>query len=279
MKVVDAHQHFWDLQRFPYPWMSPDDAVLYRNYGPADLQPQMKAAGVDSCVFVQAAQVVDEARWALELSDRHPFIAGVVGWVDLTDPDVGATLDQLRQHPRFKGVRHLAQDEADDRWLLRDDVNRGLEALFMRGLRYDIVIFPRHLPYVPEMLARHHNGRFVLDHLAKPPIKSGEVDAWARDLAPVAAHPHVCCKLSGMVTEADHQRWTPDDLRPYVETAVGLFGYERLMWGSDWPVCRRAAEYGRVKEALLSALGATGDTDLARVLGGTAASFYGLDDE
>ena len=276
MQVVDAHQHFWNLQRFPYDWLSPELQVLYRNYEPDDLKPLMDAASVDQCVFIQATQVVDEAHWVLELSERYPFIAGVVGWVDLTDPQVGSVLDDLRRHPRFQGVRHLVQDEQDDRWLLRDDVNRGLDELAARDLTYDILVFPRHLPYVPEVVARHSNLRFVVDHLAKPSIKTGEIDTWARDLARVAEYPNVWCKLSGMVTEADHANWTPDDLRPYVETTVRLFGYDRLMWGSDWPVCLLAAGYVEVKDALLTALNPITQNDLARVMGGTATHFYSL---
>ena len=277
MPVVDAHQHFWDIQRFSYPWLSPEQAVLYRNYGPEDLKPEMDAAGVQRSVFVQATHVVDEARWVLRLSDRYPFIAGVVGWVDLTDPDIGMVLHELQQHPRFKGVRHQVHDEPDDRWLLRDDVWRGLEELAARGLTFDLLLFPRHLPHLPEVLEQHPTLRFVIDHLAKPPIKSGETEPWQTDLQRVARYPNVWCKLSGMVTEASHHSWRPEDLKPYVQSAVDLFGYDRLMWGSDWPVCRLAADYGQVKAALLQALGAVDDESLEKILGRNAIGFYSLD--
>jgi L-fuconolactonase len=276
MPVVDAHQHFWDLSLFRYEWMSPDNAVLYRTYLPDDLKPLMDAAAVDRCVFVQATQDVREARWVMELAQAHPFIAGVVGWVDLTAPDVGATLDDLMTNPLFKGVRHLVQDEPDDRWLLREDVNRGVAELVRRDLAYDILVFPRHLPHVPALLEQHPGGRFVVDHLAKPPIKSGEIDSWAASMEKVAAFPNVHCKLSGMVTEADADHWTPDDLRPYVQTVRDLFGPQRLMFGSDWPVCLLAAEYVEVKDALLTALNPIEPADLDRIMGGTATEFYKL---
>ena len=276
MKVVDAHQHFWDLDRFSYGWMSPDDPILYRNYLPQDLKPFMDAAAVDACVFVQATQDVAEARWVLGLAQQHPFIAGVVGWVDLAAPDVGTVLDDLQRNPRFKGVRHLVQDERDDQWMLRADVNQGIGELVQRDLAYDILIFPRHLPYVPAFLERHPDGRFVIDHLAKPPIKRGEIKGWAEDMARVAAFSNVYAKLSGMVTEADTEHWSPDDLRPYVATMLELFGPKRLMFGSDWPVCRLAAEYVEVKDALLTALNPIDANDLAWIMGGTATEFYKL---
>ncbi len=276
MKVVDAHQHFWNLDRFRYDWMSPDNTVLYRNYLPQDLKPLMDAAAVDACVFVQATQDPAEAKWVLELAHTYPFIAGIVGWVDITATEVGATLDDLMRDPKFKGVRHLVQDEPDDQWMLRPDVNRGIAEIVKRGLAYDLLVFPRHLPFVPAFLEQHPQGRFVIDHLAKPPIKSGDIASWAEDMARIAAYPNVYGKLSGMVTEADTEHWSPDDLRPYVQTMLELFGAQRLMFGSDWPVCRLAAEYVEVKDALLTALSPIESDDLAAILGGTATEFYRL---
>lgn len=275
-KVIDAHQHFWDIDRFNYPWMSPDDSVLYRNYLPSDLKPEMGSVGVDTCVFVQANHDLEENRWVLDLADEHDFIAGVVGWVDLTSPDVDDTLSEFAAHPKFVGIRHITHDEPDDDWIIRDDVLHGLRCLAKHDLTFDLLFRPQHLKHVPRLVKELPNLPMVIDHIAKPPIKDGAMDGWLEDLRVAASYENIYCKLSGMITEADHQKWTPADLKPYVEQVVELFGVQRLMFGSDWPVCNLAGDYQRVFEALDSAVGILHPNNHAAIFGGVAARFYGL---
>ena len=277
MPVVDSHQHFWDLSRFDYPWMPKDSPVLRRNYLPPDLEPLLRDAGVDATVVVQAHPSVEEAEWLLSLARETPWIAGVVAWVDLTDPDVGRTLERLAQSPYLKGVRAMVEDKPDDLWLLRPEVVRGLKEVARLGLAYDLLIRPRHIKLVPELAEEVPDLRMVVDHIAKPPIRWGAFEQWAVDISHLSEIPQVFCKVSGMVTEADHRHWSVEDLRPYVEHVVSVFGLDRLMWGSDWPVCRLSAGYGRVLQSALDALGPLTPAQRERFLGGTAVEFYRLE--
>ena len=241
---VDAHQHFWRYDAAEYGWIDDAMAGLRRDFLPHDVAREMTRAGVDACIAVQARQTLDETRWLLSLSDLHPFIAGVVGWVDLQSSDVRGDLETLA-HPKLVGIRHIAQSETDPRFLLRPAFVRGLALLEEFGLAYDILIYSHHLPVAAELAGRLPRQRFVLDHLAKPGIRRGERQVWERDLRALAAHPNVWAKLSGLVTEADWERWMPSDIRPYLDVAFDCFGWERLMIGSDWPVCTVAADYAR----------------------------------
>ncbi|MEV0591639.1 amidohydrolase family protein [Nonomuraea cavernae] len=273
--IVDAHQHFWNLETGSYPWLTPEAGVLYRTYRPEDLAPELAAAGVEATVLVQAADSYQETDSMLALADAHDFIAGVVGWVPLTRPDeTGEALERYRGHPRFSGVRHLIHDEPDPDWVVQDTVLESLGLLAEAGLTFDVVsLLPRHLDHVVTIAERHPTLRIVIDHLSKPSIKDHVWEPWASGLARAAACPNVYAKVSGLVTEADHANWTVEDLRPYVDYAVETFGPERLMAGSDWPVALLAADYQtvwRVTSALLSG------TDRDLVLGGTAARFYGF---
>jgi L-fuconolactonase len=229
---------------------------------------------------VQTIGSLDETRWFLELTERHSWVAGVVGWVDLTDAGVGATLDDLiaRHGRRLVGVRHNLHDEADDCWILREDVARGLTAVAARGLAYDLLIRPRHLPVVLELISRQPELRLVIDHAAKPTIAQNRFDDWAAPLAAVAKHGQVFCKLSGLITEADHRHWQPADLRPYVEQVLAVFGPARVMFGSDWPVCLLAGSYERVFSALVHNIEQLSGDEQVQVFGGTAAKFYSLTD-
>ncbi|MCS7219817.1 MAG: amidohydrolase family protein [Anaerolineae bacterium] len=274
--IVDTHLHFWDVDRFTYFWLTPEAGILYRNYLPSHVKPEMNRAGVHWGVFVQASHLLEETYWALELADQHPWIAGVVGWVDLADPWVGDTLDALMRFSRFKGVRHLIHEELDDRWLLRSAVQEGLKALAERGLTYDIVALPRHLPYLPEVIARHPTLNFVLDHMAKPPIASRDLDTWQQYLAAVAAFPNVYCKVSGLITEAKPNARITDELKPVIQVGIELFGFNRLMFGSDWPVCLLASSYTEVVSTTREALGDIGEEDQARFWGENAIQCYGL---
>ncbi len=222
---------------------------------------------------VQARQSIDETRWLLALADAHAYIAGVVGWFDLQSPDVRADLERWA-HPKLVGVRHIVQSEADDRFLMRPAFLRGIAQLEAFGLAYDLLIYPRHLPCAVEFVSRFERQRFVLDHLAKPDIRGGERETWARDLRRLAAYPHVYAKLSGLVTEADWTHWTADQIRPYLDVAFECFGADRLMIGSDWPVCTVAADYARTLDVVREYLSALPSGDRAAVLGGNAQRFW-----
>jgi L-fuconolactonase len=273
---IDAHQHFWDIQRLNYTWMPPGENILRRNYLPEDLRPILEENRFDGCVAVQANTVMEETWWLLELAAANEFVLGVVAWVDLTDAGLPAVLDELQKHPKFKGVRHIVHDEPDPRWLMRQDVVRGLRELAARGIPYDLLLRPVHLPLVPELAESVPGLRMVIDHIAKPLIASGKMEGWAEDLAAAAAVPGLCCKLSGMITEADHANWTAEDLRPYVRHVMKLFEPERLMFGSDWPVCKLAGSWKRTLAAFTQTIGAQSMAVRESLLGGTAKRFYGL---
>jgi len=273
---VDAHQHFWRYDTGEYGWIDDSMAALRRDFLPPDLEPLLRRAGVDGCIAVQARQSLDETRWLLSLADTHPFIAGVVGWVDLQSPDVARDLESFGRHPKLVGVRHIAQSEPDDRFLLRPAFLRGLERLEEFGLAYDVLIYSRHLPVAAELAQRRPRQRFVLDHLAKPDIRGRERETWARDLRALAAQPNVSAKLSGLVTEADWTGWTPEDMHPYLDEAFECFGAERLMIGSDWPVCTVAADYERTMGVVTDYLARLSSQERDAVLGGNAIRFWNL---
>jgi L-fuconolactonase len=279
--VVDSHQHFWDTNRFDYFWMEgPDAAPLRRPIGPADLAPLLQAAGADATVLVQALISVDETRWLLDIAAATPFVAGVVGWVDLTDPNVGETIAALRARPDGRylvGVRHMVQDEADPNWLLRPEVTPGLRAVADAGLAYDLLLRPPQIAAAARLCAALPDVRFVVDHLAKPDIAHDGFARWSELMAPFAGMPHVWCKLSGMVTEADWPTQTADDLEPYVARVMDLFGEDRVMFGSDWPVCLLASSYDGVKRALETALGPLSPDAHGKIFGGNATRLYRLD--
>jgi len=273
---LDAHQHFWKYDPASYPWIDDTMRPLQRDFLPQDLRPEMQRAGVDGTIAVQACQLVAETDWLLRLGDEHPFIKGVVGWVDLQAEDVAGQLENAARHPKLVGVRHVVQSEPDDRFLLRPAFCRGIAALGAFGLRYDILIYPRHLPAAAEFVGRFPDQPFVLDHLAKPEIRIGAIDVWARDLTRLAQAPNVYCKLSGLVTEADWRSWTPEQIAPYLDVAFDVFGGARLMAGSDWPVCTVAAGYSRTMSVVADYLERRPEAERQAVLGGNAARFYGI---
>lgn len=279
--VVDAHHHFWTPSRYDYYWMAGAELdPIRRPFTPADLQPLLTAAGVDYTVLVQTVPSVQETQEFMQMAAETPFVAGVVGWVDLTAEDVAETLAALKAQPNGKwlvGIRHMVHDETDPEWLLRADVQRGLAAVRDAGLAYDFLVRPRELPVALATAHALPDNRFAIDHIAKPLIASGKIKEWRALMEPFRNLPHVSCKLSGMITEADWNAWTPDDLRPYVETALDIFGVDRVMYGSDWPVCLLAGSYGAVKEALETALPPLSSGEKAQVFGGNAIGFYGLD--
>jgi L-fucono-1,5-lactonase len=274
---IDAHHHFWQIGRYPYAWIEPL-SVLERDFGPDDLAPLLERHRIERSVLVQTIASLDETLWFLELARHNPLIAGVVGWVDLTDPAIEETLDELiaKHGRRLVGLRHNLHDEPDDRWILRDDVLRGLTAVAERRLAYDLLIRPRHLAVVLKLVERLPNLKFVIDHAGKPAIATRGWDDWASPLELVAKHPLVYCKLSGLITEADWQRWRPSDLKPYIDHVLSAFGPGRVMFGSDWPVCLLAGSYDRVIKAIEENTTSLGSAERAQVFGGTAEKFYDL---
>ncbi|MFD4972490.1 amidohydrolase family protein [Streptomyces sp. NPDC058424] len=278
--TVDAHHHVWDLTVRDQDWITGDELrPLRRNFTVEDLQPQARAAGVDRTVLVQTVTVSEETPELLALADAHDLIAGVVGWVDLTRPDIAAELARLRDLPggrHLKGVRHQVQAEPDPRWLLRPDVRRGLAAVSDAGLVHDLVVVPHQLPSCVESAAGHPGLAFVLDHLGKPPIASGEREPWATAVRALAALPNTVCKLSGLVTGADPATWTTADLRPYADVVLDAFGPDRLVYGSDWPVCTLAAGYAEVLAAARELTSELSAAERAAVFEGTATHVYGL---
>ena len=277
--IVDAHHHFWDPATADYPWMTDDLAAIRRRFAPADLAPHLAATGVERTVLVQTRSSVVETREFLETAAATPFVAGVVGWVDLTADDVADAIAELRAGPGGEwlvGIRHQVHDEPDPDWLLRPEVQRGIAAVGRAGLAYDLLVRSRELPAALLTVRALPNVRFVIDHLAKPPIGEGLLQPWADLIAPFGELPNAWCKVSGMVTEADWNRWQPADFAPFVAHAVSVFGPGRLLFGSDWPVCLLAASYERVFELASGALGALSDPEQGAVFGKNAAEVYRL---
>lgn len=278
MEQIDAHQHYWNPARGDYDWMPKDDPVLARPYGPKDLAPQIAAHGIAKTVLVQAAATVNETEYLLGIADATEHVAGVVGWVDFERPGDLEALTRLAGHPKFKGVRPMIQDIPDDDWMLREDVQWGFRAVADLGLTFDALGFPRHLSNFLEILNRHPDMRVVVDHCMKPKIRDhSETNFrfWADGMARIARETGAYCKFSALVTEA-RPDWTVEDLRPYVEHVFRVFGPERIMWGSDWPVCRLRCEYAAWRKAAEELCTGLAPADLARVFGGTAAEFYSL---
>lgn len=273
---IDSHQHYWNPDLLKYPWMPEGPHPLRRNYLPADLEPTLAQNQFDGTVVVQAAHVPEEATWLLNLASQHKSILGVVAWVNLEDANLGKVLDGLQKHPKFVGVRHIVHDEPDVQWILRPSVIQGLKELEKRKIPYDLLVKPPHLPYVPALIEKVPDLPMVVDHIAKPYIKEGIFDGWAQDMERIAKHPKLYCKVSGMITEADHKNWKSEQLTPYVQYVLKLFGFDRLMFGSDWPVCTLAGTWKEVLAAFTQALGAQPADERAKILGSTAATFYGL---
>ena len=251
-------------------------SVLKRDFLPADLKKELDANGFDGSVVVQAPQTLEETRWLLELADKNPFIKGVVGWVDLRAKDVAKQLEGFAKNPKFKGVRHIAQAEPDDYFLVGKEFTAGIEVLGELGLTYDILVFPKQLPAAVELVRKFPKQPFVLDHIAKPEIKAGKLSPWKEQIRQLAANPNVYCKLSGMVTEADWKNWKPEDLKPYLDVVFEVFGPRRLMIGSDWPVCLLAANYGAAINLVKGYIAKMSKKDQDAVLGDNAVKFYKL---
>lgn len=276
---IDGHQHFWKLDREDYRWMSPALTKLYRDYLPADLLPHLAKHGIDRTIVVQAADTVEETEYLLRLAAENDFIAGVVGWLDLESPDFARQFDHYRSNPKFVGLRPMLQDLPDDEWVLRPNVLRSLRIIAEADFPFDFLTHPKHLPYVIKALDEVGPMRAVIDHISKPDIKHHTLEPWKDLLKQVAEHETVYCKLSGMITEADHDHWTADDLGPYINHAVDCFRWDRVIFGSDWPVCLLAGSYDQVIEAVHEVLASRMDAEAERRLFGlNAMTFYKLHD-
>jgi L-fuconolactonase len=272
---LDSHQHFWRYDPAQYPWMQPSWPIR-RDFLPPDLKPLLDAAGLDGSLAVQARQSLEENRFLLALADANPFIKGVVGWVDLRSDRVEDQLAQFAPHPKFVGVRHVVQDEPDDNFLLGAAFQRGIGRLRQFDLTYDLLIFPRQLPAAIKLVESFPEQPFVLDHLAKPPIKTGALSPWREQVLELAKFPNVLCKVSGLVTEAEWSGWRPADFRPYLDVAFEAFGPSRLMYGSDWPVALLAADYAQVFTLAQDYLAGRPTVEQELFFGGNAARFYGI---
>ena len=270
---LDAHQHFWSYDAAHYPWIPPG-SPLHRSWLPDDLAVLQKPLGLDGSIAVQARQVIEESDWLLGLADQHETVKGVVGWVDLRADRVEADLERLAKHPKFVGVRHVVQEEPDDDFMLGQDFQRGISNLAAYGLTYDILIYPKQLAAAIRLTENFPAQPFVLDHIAKPLIKAGALEPWATQLRRLAHLPNVHCKVSGMLTEADHRAWTPEQFRPYLDVVFEAFSPSRLMYGSDWPVCLFAGSYEQSFRLVDDYTQGFTEAERAGLFGGNAAAFY-----
>ena len=276
MIMIDAHHHFWKYKPEEYGWIDDTMSVLKQDYLPEDLELELHKTNTSGTVVVQARQSIDETRWLLDMADKHSFIKGVVGWLDLRSPVLEQQLKELASHPKLVGLRHVIHDEPDDDFMLGPDFMKGIAQLEAFELSFDLLLFPRHLARAVKLVRTFPNQRFVLDHLGKPDIKGGKMEPWKNDIATLAGYPNVWCKLSGMVTEADLKQWHYKDLLPYMEVVLNAFGPDWIMLGSDWPVCRLAGEYSEVLKIVLIFLESMDKKDRAKILYRNAIDCYQL---
>jgi L-fuconolactonase len=276
--ILDTHQHFWKATRGDYHWMTPAVPILARDYLPSDLHPELRKAGVAQTILVQAAQTADETDFLLKLAEETDFVAGVVGWFNLEDENFALAYEEKRErHRKLLGVRPMLQDLADDRWIVRKKVIENLGYLADQKVVFEFLTYTRHLPFVLEVLQEEPRLHAVIDHISKPEIKASKIEPWSDLISKVARHENVFCKLSGMVTEADHRIWEPEHLRPYIEHVLDCFGEDRVMFGSDWPVCLLAGSYAEVINALRTIVADhLSPSGLAKLFSRNGARFYGI---
>jgi L-fuconolactonase len=276
MIKIDAHQHYWNYNSEDYGWMSSEMGVLKKDYLPEGLAAVQKPIGFEGAVAVQARQDIAESEFLMDLVFRYPNVKGVVGWVDLRSPAVDEDLENYSKHPTFVGVRHVIHDEEDDYFMMRPEFQRGISLLANYDLTYDLLLFEKHLSTAIQLVKQFPEQKFVLDHISKPRIKEQAYEPWESDLKELAQLENVFCKLSGMVTEADWDNWTPDDIVPYIYLTLEAFGANRCMIGSDWPVCLVAGEYDKVMGVVTDAIANLSPGDQEAVLGKTCIDFYNL---
>jgi len=271
---VDAHQHFWRYNRNDYVWMTGELTRLARDFGPRDLLPLLQGLSFQGTIAVQARQMLAENDYLLGLADQHEWMLGVVGWVDFSSADVDRQLEQYAAHPKFRGVRELIHDMPDDDYAVSLDHASGVRRLEALGLAYDLLLKPRHIPAAIRLVDSLPRQRFVVDHIAKPEIAAGRMEPWKGRIMDLARRPNVWCKLSGMATEADWRTWKPEQLWPYLDVCLEVFGPKRLMIGSDWPVCTCAGPYSTVMSAVIEYVGKLSSSEQQAILGDTCLAFY-----
>jgi L-fuconolactonase len=271
---IDSHQHFWQFNKNDFPWIGAQMEVLQRDFLPEYLLPELDKLEFDGSIAIEARQTIEESKWLLELADKNNFIKGVVGWVDLCSPAIENQLVELSKHSKFVGVRHVVQSEPDDNFMARDDFQHGISMLSKYGLTYDLLIFPKHLKLATELVAKFPKQKFVLDHIAKPLIKDQLKSPWNKDITSLAEHQNAYCKLSGMVTEADWKNWKPVDFHYYLDIVYNVFGEDRLMIGSDWPVCTVAGNYVDIMTIVIDYFENKGNNALDKILGDNCMKFY-----
>jgi L-fuconolactonase len=276
MMRIDTHQHFWTFKPEHYTWIGADMAALRRDFGPADLEPQLRAAGIDATLLVEARGHLEETENLLRIAEQTSFVRGVVGWVPLTAPDIDEVLAKYAMNPKLRAVRHWLGGDTDRDYMFQADLQRGMSRLLAFDLTYDLMLWPPQLGAVSVFVDRHPHQRFVLDHFAKPYIRAGELELWRRELKELARRPNVYCKVSGLATEASHESWTLEDLRPYLDAALDAFSPRRLMFGSDWPVCTLATSYVRWAETIAAWIRPLETSEQGAIMGGTAADAYQL---
>ncbi|MHB0755477.1 amidohydrolase family protein [Polaribacter sp. M15] len=274
--IIDSHQHFWQYEPVKHSWINDEMAVIRRDFLPSDLQKVYQENGVDGCVAVQADQTLAETDFLIDLASKNDFIKGIVGWVDLRSDAVEADLEKYSHHQKVKGFRHVVQGEADHNFLLRPNFLNGISALEKHNFTYDILIFPHQLGATLEFVKKFPNIKFVIDHIAKPYIKDGFFDGWANQMKAIAKHKNVCCKVSGMITEADYKTWTQAQLHPYLDLVFNTFGANRILFGSDWPVCLVAGNYQQVKNIVTNYIANFSADEKANIMGLNAIKFYNL---
>src|SRR3990172_6830939 len=277
-KRIDTHQHFWNLAKVEYLWLGPQHGVIYNTFAPRQLEPHLKAAGIDKTVLVQSANSFEDTVSMLTQAEDYDWIGAVVGWVPLLEPDKARqVLERYSQHPKFRGIRHLIHDEPDPDWVIQPTAIEGLKVLAEFKMSFDVMaVYPNHLKHVPTLAENIPNLTLIIDHLAKPPIKDKQMGAWADQMAAAAQYPNVCAKVSGLNTAADWANWSAADLKPHIDFAIEKFGADRLMFDSDWPVCRLAGDYAKVWAETNAALAGRSPAEIEAILGGTAERIYKL---
>jgi L-fuconolactonase len=274
--TIDSHQHFWTFDPIRDSWITDEMSVIQRNFYPEDLQPTLQQNGIDACIAVQADQSLSETRFLLDLATKNDFVKAVVGWIDLQADAIDEQLSEWKSDKKLAGFRHVLQAEPDTEYMLRPSFLRGISKLKKHGFTYDILIFPKHLVTVQKFVAQFSDQPFVLDHIAKPYIKAGLIDDWKRDIKSLAKFENLQCKVSGIITEADWKRWNYEQIKPFLDVVFDTFGTDRIMFGSDWPVCLVAGDYSQVKVVIETYMKGFSVSEKAKVFGENAARFYGI---
>lgn len=274
--TIDSHQHFWNYEPVKHSWIDDSMSTIRKNFTPSDLKKVFNENNIDGCVAVQADQTLEETNFLLDLASKNDFIKGVVGWIDLRAPNIDSVLESYSNAKKLKGIRHIVQGEADHNFLLRPNFLNGISKLEKHDLAYDILIFPHQLGAAIEFVKKFPNQKFVIDHIAKPYIKDGFYDGWAVLMKEIAQYGNVCCKVSGMTTEADFNTWKPEQIHPYIDLVFEAFGTNRIMFGSDWPVCLVAGNYAQVKELVTNVIADFSSDEQTDIMGNNAIKFYNL---